>query len=170
MEFNLKFSTLSPPGTPAPLKTHKQTPYCTPKYWGALKLRWCVTSSCLCYLLRCHYPISSVLKTCLGFDVLYLVCKHRKDIALRSYCGLFLSLWEHLLDLKLHNNNGIIVNRCLLLISREYNKISTYWDLEKRGRGGGRSMDDGKKKQKRDKKRVKSVKYGINIWLGKCIV
>lgn len=48
----------------------------------------------------------------------YLVCKHRKDIALRSYSGLFLSLWEHLLDLMLHNNNGSIVNKCLHAVNK----------------------------------------------------
>lgn len=47
---------------------------------------------------------------------------------------------------------------------------SAHIGIWKKGAGGGRSMDDGKKKQKIDKKRVKSVKYGINIWLGKCIV
>lgn len=73
------------------------------------------TSSCLCYLHRCHYPISSVLKTCLVFNVLF---KHRKDIALRPYSGLFLSLWEHLLDLMLHNNNGSIVNKCLHAVNK----------------------------------------------------
>lgn len=78
-------------------------------------------SSCLCYLHRCHYPISSVLKTCLVFNVLfpsYLVCKHRKDIAQRPYSGLFLSPWEHLLDLMLHNNNGSIVNKCLHAVNK----------------------------------------------------
>lgn len=40
---------------------------------------------------------------------------------------------------------------------------SAHIGIWKKGAGGGRSMDDGKKKQKIDKKRVKSVKYGINI-------
>lgn len=48
----------------------------------------------------------------------YLVCKHRKDIAQRPYSGLFLSLWEHLLDLMLHNNNGSIVNKCLHAVNK----------------------------------------------------
>lgn len=41
---------------------------------------------------------------------------------------------------------------------------SAHIGIWKKGAGGGRSMDDGKKKQKiDDKKRVRSVKYGINI-------